>query len=76
MTYRVCYEDGWAPMFGQPAGRSPERAEYFLNEGDALRRADKLLRAGVHHRISVIDGADNVLSGIRLELKLGATVAE
>jgi hypothetical protein len=39
----------------------------FLNENDALRRADEILRAGVHHGVSVIDGADNVLSGILLE---------
>jgi len=69
MSYRVCYEDGWAPACG--GDKLPERSEYFLSEGAALRRADELLRAGVHHRISVVDAADNVLSGILLELRLG-----
>ena len=71
MIYRVCYEDGWAPAIGLRADQSCERSEYFLTEGAALRRAEEVLRAGVRHRVSVIDAADNVLSGTLLELKLG-----
>jgi hypothetical protein len=71
MTYRVRYQDGWAPAIGLRAEQSCERSEYFLTKDAALRRAEEVLRAGVHHHVSVIDGADNVLCGILLELRLG-----
>jgi hypothetical protein len=76
MTYRVCYEDGWAPTVSPHGHQIAERSEYFLNEHEALRRADEILRAGVHHRVSLIDGADKVLSGTFHELRLRTTAVE
>lgn len=49
-----------------------ERTEFFSRESEALNRAEELLGAGVHHRVAVIDDADNLLAGIPLDLKIGA----
>ena len=72
MTYRICYIDGWTPA---GAERS-EREEYFLSEHDALVRAAEVIRAGVHRRITLIDGVGNELSGNALDLKLGVSVVD
>lgn len=72
MTYRVCYIDGWAP----PGAARSEREKHFLSERDALVRADEVIRAGVHRRITLIDGVGNEVSGIALDLKLDSSVVD
>jgi hypothetical protein len=75
MTYRISYEDGWAAMRG--ARRSAgEQTEYFPTEREALGRAQELLEGGDHHGVSVYDTDGNALAGVRLQLKLGASVAD
>lgn len=71
MIYRVRYMEGGAPVIGMCA-RFSERTELFSRRSEALNRAEELLGAGVHHRVAVIDDADNVLDGIHLDLKIGA----
>lgn len=71
MIYRVRYMDGWMPVIGT-CSQFSERTEHFSRESEALHRAEELLGAGVHYRVAVIDDADNVLDGIRLDLKIGA----
>jgi hypothetical protein len=56
--------DGWAPAGAALREAAPEREECFLSERDALTRADEVIRAGVHRRITLIDGAGKELSGI------------
>ena len=71
MIYRVRYMDGWTPGIGTCGCQLSERTD-FSRESEALNRAEELLGAGVHHRVAVIDDADNVLAGIPLDLKIGA----
>jgi len=76
MTYRISYHDG---MTAAAAGRRAEgvtRTEYFRTEFDALKRARHLLEAGDHHAVAVHDGSGKVLTGILLQLKLGAVIAD
>lgn len=75
MTYRISYEDGWAPATRAARGGT-ECTEYFRTEHEALRRARELIDSGVHHGIAVYDSDGNALSGVRLQLKLGACVAD
>jgi hypothetical protein len=63
--------DGWMPVIGT-CSQFSGRTEHFSKESEALNRAEELLVAGVHHRVAVIDDADNVLDSIRLDLKIGA----
>jgi hypothetical protein len=70
MIYRISYEDGWAAI----AETGATRTEYFLTEYEALHRARELIESGVHHGVSVYDGA--ALAGVRLQLKLGASAAD
>lgn len=71
MIYRVRYMDGWTPVTGTSGCQFSERMEHFWKESEALNRAEELLAAGVHHRVAVIDDAENVLAGIQLDLKIG-----
>ena len=73
MTYRISYEDGWAPLSGGPGGGA-ECTEYFRTEHEALYRARELIDSGIHHGVAVYDDDGNALVGVRLELKLGACV--
>jgi len=52
------------------------RTEYFRTEYEALQRARQLLEDGDHHAVSLCDSSGSVLAGIRLQLKLGAAIAE
>ena len=74
MMYRICYDDGLVT-----AARDREamqRTEYFSTEFEALRRARQLLEDRDHHGIVVHDDAGSMLTGILLQLKLGAVIAD
>jgi hypothetical protein len=72
MTYRISYDDCSAAM----AGEGVTRTEYFRTEYEALQRARQLLEDGDHHTVSLYDSSGNVLAGVRLQLKLGASIAD
>ena len=69
MTYRISYDDGLAR-------EAVKRSEYYRTEFEAMRRARQLLEDGDHHGIALHDASGSVLTGIRLELKLGMAVTE
>ena len=72
MTYRISYDEGLFTV--GPAGVT--RTEYYRTEFEAMKRARQLLEEGDHHGIAVHDSVSEVLTGIRLELKLGMQVAD
>jgi hypothetical protein len=74
MTYRICYDNGL--MTAARDGEAGHRTEYFGTEFEALRRARQLLEDGDHHGIVVHDDAGTILTGILLQLKLGAVIAD
>lgn len=76
MTYRISYEDGLAAAAGARGHEGVTRTEYFRTEFEALRRARRLLEDGDHHAIAVHGGSGSVLTGILLQLKLGAVIAD
>ena len=71
MTYRISYENGLASRRG-----GVERIEYFRTEFEALKRARQLLESGDHHRVVMHEGSGSVLTGFRLQLKLGMQVTD
>jgi hypothetical protein len=74
MTYRICYDDGLVTRARDP--EALQRSEYFRTEFEALRRARQLLEDGDHHGIAVHDDSGSILTGVLLQLKLGAAMAE
>jgi hypothetical protein len=72
MTYRISYDDGL--LTAGPEGG--ERTEYYRTEFEAMKRARQLIEEGDHHGIAVHGGMNEVLTGIRLELKLGMQVVD
>jgi hypothetical protein len=76
MTYRISYDDGLAAATGAGGHEGMTRTEYFRTEYEALQRARQLLEDGDHHAVSLCDSSGSVLAGIRLQLKLGAAIAE
>jgi hypothetical protein len=76
MTYRISYDDGLAAMAGARDHEGVTRTEYFRTEYEALQRARQLLEDGDHHAVSLSDSSGSVLAGIRLQLKLGASIAD
>jgi hypothetical protein len=74
MTYRICYDNGL--MTAARDGEAGHRTEYFGTEFEALRRARQLLEDGDHHGIVMHDDAGSMLTGILLQLKLGAVIAD
>jgi len=66
MTYRIIYDDF----------RARGLMEEYAREHDALDRARELLESGEHHRLAVADGEGNVLHGVRLQLRLGASTRD
>jgi len=52
------------------------RTEYFRTEHEALKRARELIEGGDHHAVSLCDNSGRVMAGIRLQLKLGASIAD
>jgi hypothetical protein len=75
MTYRISYEDGWAANSSSREG-GVTRTESFRTEHEALCRARELVDSDIHHAVSFSDESGAVLTGVRLQLKLGASVAE
>jgi len=69
MTYRISYDDGLTR-------EAVKRSEYYRTEFEATRRARQLLEDGDHHGIALHDASGSVLTGIRLELKLGMAVTD
>lgn len=69
--YLISYDDG---LVAERDG--VERIEYFRTEFEALKRARQLLEGGDHHGVALHDEGGNVLTGIRLHLKLGMQVVD
>ncbi len=71
MTYRVFYGDAFA-MSG-PDRHLDERVqvERFSTEHEALSRARELLDEDDAIAVAISDAAGNLLTGVRLQLKLG-----
>ena len=76
MTYRISYDDSLAATTGAGGHEGVTRTEYFRTEYEALQRARQLLEDGDHHAVSLCDSSGSVLAGIRLQLKLGAAIAD
>jgi hypothetical protein len=75
MTYRISYDDGLAAASGAQGHEGVTRTEYFRTEHEALKRARELIEGGDHHAVSLCDNSGSVMAGIRLQLKLGASIA-
>ncbi len=73
MTYQVFY--GEASTMSSRDRHLDERVrfEHFSTEHEALRRARELLDEDISTVVAVCDRAGNLLSGVRLQLKLGYT---
>ena len=71
MTYRVFYGDQMAMASWDRHVDERVRFERFSTEHEALRRARELLEEDVSAAIAVSDASGNLLSGVRLQLRLG-----
>jgi hypothetical protein len=71
MTYRVFHGDAFA--MSRPDRHLDERiqVERFSTEHEALARARDLLDEDNSAAVAICDAAGNLLSGVRLQLKLG-----
>jgi len=76
MVYRVSYGDDLGIDGALRCHDSVICTEYFRAEHEALGRARELLDRGEYHSVEVCDGAGNILAGVRLQLKLRASVVE
>jgi len=76
MTYRISYDDGLAAASGARGREGVTRTEYFRTEHEALKRARELIEGGDHHAVSLCDNTGSVMAGIRVQLKLGASIAD
>ena len=76
MTYRISYEGDLAAQTVAQGYRGVMRTEYFRTEHEALKRARNLIDHGGRHAVSVHDGSGRVLTGILLQLKLGAAIVD
>lgn len=76
MTYRISYDDGSGPFAGSGGREQVKRTEYFRTEYEALQRARQLVEGGDHHAVTLCESSGNVLTGILLQLKLGASIAD
>jgi hypothetical protein len=74
MVYRISYDQISVIKAGHY--ESSMRTEYFQTEQEALGRARELLDGGEHHAIELFDDKGNVLAGVRLQLKLGASIID
>lgn len=73
MAYRISYSD-------KPAGLTPNwrdqdtlETETFATEWEALRRARQLIEEDEYRAVAVRGDSGEVLTGMRLQLKLGFT---
>jgi hypothetical protein len=73
MTYSVLYGD--AAAMASRDRHLDERVQFerFSTEHEALTRARELLEEDVSTVVAVCDRAGNLLSGVRLQLRLGYT---
>lgn len=71
MTYCVLYGDAIATASRDRDIEQWMRCERFGAEHEALRRARELLDDDLSTAVAVCDAAGNLLSGVRLQLKLG-----
>ena len=73
MAYCVLYGDAAAMASGDYQFDDRVRSERFSTEHEALMRARELLDEDVSAAVAVADRAGNLVSGVRLQLKLGYT---
>ena len=73
MTYRVFYGDALAMARRDRHLEERVRSERFSTEHEALTRARELLKDDVSTVVAVCDRAGNLLSGVRLQLRVGYT---
>jgi hypothetical protein len=71
MSYRVYYGDVVAVASRDVHLDERVRSERFSTEHEALQRARELLEQDAGTAVAIHDAADNRLSGLRLQLKLG-----
>ena len=72
MSYQVFYGDGVAIAgCNLQADETSVCSEQFSTEHEALRRARELLDGDASTVVAVRDVAGNLLSGVRLQLRLG-----
>ncbi len=72
MTHRISYDDSLAARDHEKVTRT----EYFRTEYEALQRARQLLEEGEHRGVCLYDSSEGVVAGVRLQLKLGASIAD
>ena len=73
MTYHVLYGDAAAMASRDRHLDERVHFERFSTEHEALMRARELLEEDVSTVVAVCDRAGNLLSGVRLQLRLGYT---
>src|SRR4029077_9522586 len=73
MSYRVFYGDAAAMASRARHLDERVRSEWFSTEHEALRRAGELLAEDASTVVAICDRAGNLLSGVRLQLRLGYT---
>lgn len=73
MTYRVFYGEAVAVSSHDRHLDDRVQFEHFSTEHEALRRARELLDEDVSNVVAICDRAGNLLSGVRLQLRLGYT---
>jgi len=73
MTYRVLYGDAAAMACADRYLDERVCSERFSTEHEALTRARELIEEDASAVVAVSDRAGNLLSGVRLQLRLGYT---
>ena len=73
MAYHVFYGDAAAMASRDRHLDERIRSERFSTEHEALMRARELLEDDLSTAVAVTDRAGNLLSGVRLQLRLGYT---
>ncbi len=73
MAYHVLYGDAAAMASRDRHLDERIRSERFSTEHEALMRARELLDEDLSTAVAVTDRAGNLLSGVRLQLRLGYT---
>ena len=71
MTYSVFYGDALAMASRDRHLEERVHSERFSTEHEALTRARELLEDDASTAVAVCDRAGNLLSGVRLQLRLG-----
>jgi hypothetical protein len=71
MTYRVFHGDALAMSSRDRHLEERVRVERFSTEHEALNRARQLIEGDDGSAVAICDAGGNLLSGVRLQLKLG-----